>query len=131
MFNLKSKLFAGLAALVCATAALAQDSGPLIDLLVKKGIINDQEGEDLRAELSKDFAATPAGKLNLSAPMTELKISGDVRVRYEGRSGEVAGDELSRNRFRYRLRAGLAGKMVNNWNWGFRLETATGSRSST
>ena len=49
MFNLKSKMFAGLAALVCATAALAQDSGPLIDLLVKKGIINDQEGEDLRA----------------------------------------------------------------------------------
>ena len=130
MFNLKSKLFAGLAALVCATAALAQDSGPLIDLLVKKGIINDQEGEDLRAELSKDFAATPAGKLNLSAPMSEFKISGDVRVRYEGRSGEVAGDEMSRDRFRYRLRAGLAGKMANNWNWGVRLETATGSRSS-
>jgi len=130
MFNLKSKVFAGLAALVCATAALAQDSGALIDLLVKKGIINDQEGEDLRAELSKDFSATPAGKLNLSAPMSEFKISGDVRVRYEGRSGEVAGDEMSRDRFRYRLRAGLAGKMANNWNWGVRLETATGSRSS-
>lgn len=130
MFNLKSKVFAGLAALVCATAALAQDSGPLIDLLVKKGIINDQEGEDLRAELAKDFSATPAGKLNLSTPMSEFKISGDVRVRYENRSGEVAGDELSRDRFRYRLRAGLAGKMANNWNWGVRLETATGSRSS-
>jgi len=130
MFNLKSKVFAGLAALVCATAALAQDSGPLIDLLVKKGIINDQEGEDLRAELAKDFATAPAGKLNLSTPMTELKISGDVRIRYEGRSGEVAGDELSRDRMRYRLRAGLAGKMAHNWNWGIRLETSSGSRSS-
>ncbi len=130
MFNLKSKVFAGLAALVCATAALAQDSGPLIDLLVKKGIINDQEGEDLRAELSKDFSATPAGKLNLSAPMSEFKISGDVRIRYEDRTAEVAGDKIGRDRLRYRLRAGLAGKMANNWNWGVRLETATGSRSS-
>jgi hypothetical protein len=130
MFNLKSKVFAGLAALICATAALAQDSGPLIDLLVKKGIINDQEGEDLRAELAKDFAATPAGKLNVSGPMNELRISGDVRIRYEGREGKVAGDTLSRDRMRYRLRAGLAGKMANNWNWGIRLETATGSRSS-
>ena len=130
MFNLKSKVFAGLAALVCATAALAQDSGPLIDLLVKKGIINDQEGEDLRAELTKDFAATSAGKLNLSAPMSEFKISGDVRIRYEDRTAEVAGDKIGRDRLRYRLRAGLAGKMANNWNWGVRLETATGSRSS-
>jgi len=131
MFNLKSKVFAVLATVVCATAGLAQDSGPLIDLLVKKGIINDQEGEDLRAELSKDFAASPAGKLNLSAAMNELRIAGDVRVRYESRSGELpTGDHQERDRFRYRFRAGLSGKMANNWAWGFRLETATGSRSS-
>ena len=131
MFNLKSKVFAVLATVVCATAALAQDSGPLIDLLVKKGIINDQEGEDLRAELSKDFAQSPAGKLNLAASMTELKLSGDVRVRYESRTGSLTtGDHLERDRFRYRFRTGLTGKMANNWSWGVRLETATGSRSS-
>jgi len=130
MFNLKSKLSALLAALLCVGTAIAQDSGALIDLLVKKGVINDQEAEDIRAELVKDFASTPAGKLNLSTPTSEFRIAGDVRIRYEGRSGEVAGDELSRDRLRYRLRAGLYGKMVNNWNWGVRLETATGSRSS-
>ncbi len=131
MFNLKSKVFAVLASVVCATAALAQDSGPLIDLLVKKGIINDQEGEDLRAELSKDFAQSPAGKLNLAGAMTELKLSGDVRVRYESRTGSLAtGDHQERDRFRYRFRTGLTGKMANNWSWGVRLETATGSRSS-
>jgi hypothetical protein len=131
MFTLKSKVFAVLATIVCATAALAQDSGPLIDLLVKKGIINDQEGEDLRAELSKDFAQSPAGKLNLSSGLTELKLSGDVRVRYESRTGSlVSGDHLERDRFRYRFRTGLTGKVLNNWSWGVRLETATGSRSS-
>ncbi len=132
MFSLKSKLLT-LAAFLCgASFALAQDSGPLIDLLVKKGIINDQEGEELRAELVKDFATSSAGKLNLSGPLTELKISGDVRARYESRTGKIAvtGDHSERDRYRYRFRTGLSGKLVNNWAFGVRLETGGGSRSS-
>ncbi|AOS45225.1 hypothetical protein Verru16b_02303 [Lacunisphaera limnophila] len=132
MFNLKSKLTAVLAALLCAGTALAQDSGPLIDILVKKGLLNDQEAEDLRAELVKDFAAnTSAGKLNLSSALTELKIAGDVRIRYEGRGGElVNGTDLARDRLRYRLRTALTGKLLNNWGFGLRLETGGGNRSS-
>ncbi len=132
MFNLKSKMSALLAALLCAGTVLAQDSGPLIDLLIKKGVLNDQEAEDLRAELIKDFASnSSAGKLNLSTPLTELKIAGDVRIRYEGRGGELPnGDDLARDRFRYRMRTALTGKLLNNWGWGVRLETGGGSRSS-
>jgi polyhydroxyalkanoate synthesis regulator phasin len=132
MLNLKSKLLTVAAFLCGASFALAQDSGPLIDILVKKGLINDQEAEELRADLVKDFAAnTSAGKLNLGTTLTELKISGDVRVRYEDRGGELpSGDNLERDRFRYRFRTSLAGKMVNNWSFGVRLETAAGSRSS-
>lgn len=133
MLNLKSKLLT-LAAFLCgATFAIAQDSGPLIDILVKKGLINDQEAEELRADLVKDFAAnTSAGKLNLGSTLTEFSISGDVRVRYESRTGEVAvtGDHLERDRFRYRFRTLLSGKLVNNWAFGVRLETGAGSRSS-
>lgn len=132
MFNLKNKLFAAAAALLCAGTAFAQDSGPLIDILVKKGLINDQEAEELRADLVKDFAAnTSAGKLNLGSTLTELKIAGDVRVRYEDRTGKlVTGDHQERDRFRYRFRTSLTGKLVNNWSFGVRLETATGNRSS-
>jgi hypothetical protein len=132
MLNLKSKLFAAATALLCAGAALAQDSGPLIDLLVKKGIINDQEGEELRAELVKDFAAnTSAGKLNLGSTLSELRISGDVRVRFEDRIGLLPStDRQERDRFRYRFRTSLTGKLINNWAFGVRLETGTGSRSS-
>jgi len=131
MFKLKLKLTAVFAALLCAGSALAQDSGPLIDLLIKKGVLNDQEAEDLRAELVKDFATSSAGKLNLSSALTELKIAGDARVRFESRGGQLpSGDNSERDRFRYRFRAGLSGKVLNNWAWGFRLETATGSRSS-
>ena len=61
MLNLKSKFLAITAALLCAGAAFAQDSGPLIEVLLRKGLINDTEAEDLRAELVKDFVAnTPA-----------------------------------------------------------------------
>ena len=74
---------------------------------------------------------TPAGKLNLSSSLTELKIAGDVRIRYEGRGGELPnGDDLSRDRFRYRFRTGLTGKLLNNWGFGVRLETGGGNRSS-
>lgn len=123
-----------LASLVFAMAvpAFAQDSGPLIDLLVRKGIVNDQEAEELRAELVKDFAATsPAGKLNLSSGLSELKISGDVRVRYEQRGGEnQAGDNIDRGRWRYRVRPAFTGALGSQWLFGLRLENGGGSRSS-
>jgi len=115
-----------------ASAAFAQDSGPLLDLLVKKGIINDQEAENLRAELVKDFAAnTSAGKLNLGSTLTELRLSGDIRMRMESRTGELpSGDTDERDRFRYRFRTSLTGKLVDDWSFGVRLETGSSSRSS-
>lgn len=132
MFNLKSKFLTTMAFLFGAGLAFAQDSGPLIDLLVKKGVVNDQEAEELRAELVKDFVAnTSAGKLNLGSTLTELRIAGDVRIRYESRVGELlSGDHQERDRFRYRFRTALTGKLLNNWAFGVRLETAAGSRSS-
>jgi Putative porin len=122
----------------CVAPAFAQDSGPIIDKLVAKGLLTDQEGEDLRAEMQKDFGTSSAGKLNLSSALTELKISGDVRVRFEQRSGQndkavtgsPVGDESSRARFRDRLRLSLAGKLHDGWFFGTRLETGTGNRST-
>src|SRR5882762_7580618 len=72
-----------------AAVARAQDSGALLDLLVKKGLITDQEAEDVRADLVKESASTSAGKLKLSTPVTELEIYGDARVRYEVRTAKT------------------------------------------
>src|SRR5437660_12601372 len=63
----------------------AQDAGALLDLLVRKKLINDQEAEEVRAELTKEAATTSGGKWKLSSPITELELYGDVRVRYEYR----------------------------------------------
>ena len=116
--------------------ARAQDAGPLLDLLVRKKIINDQEAEEVRAELIKETATTSGGKWKLSSPITELELYGDVRVRYEYRGGQTTDntalhdDWQERQRERYRLRLGLRGSLVDDWFFGIRLETSANPRST-
>jgi hypothetical protein len=50
--------------------ARAPDAGALLDLLVKKRLITDQEAEEVRGELTRDAATTAAGKWKISAPIT-------------------------------------------------------------
>lgn len=139
MFFKKTIFVAAAASLLLgAAAARAQDNGALLDLLVKKGLINDQEAEEVRADLTRESASTSAGKLKLSTPVTELELYGDARMRYEIRTAEAGapdtisspGDNTQRNRFRYRLRLGLRGTLVDDWFFGLRLETSTNPRST-
>ena len=85
-------------------AARAQDAGALLDLLVRKKIITDQEAEEVRAELTKQVAETSAGKWKLSAPITELELYGDARLRYEYRGGRTADDVSPPNDWQERKR---------------------------
>ena len=125
--------------------AHAQDSGALLDLLVRKKLITDQDAEEVRAELTKEAASTSGGKWKLSAPITEIELYGDARLRYEYRGGQtddnspvaapgngIAGhrDWQERERERYRLRIGLRGTLVDDWFFGIRLETSTSPRST-
>jgi len=80
---------AALCVALSGPAARAQDAGALLDLLVKKRLISDQEAEEVRSELVKESASTSAGKWKLSAPITELELYGDVRLRYEYRGGRL------------------------------------------
>jgi hypothetical protein len=119
------------------TVARAQDAGALLDLLVKKRLISDQEAEEVRSELVKESASTAAGKWKLSAPITELELYGDVRLRYEYRGGRTPSDHTDtpndwyeRERERYRLRVGLRGTLADDWFFGIRLETSSSSRST-
>lgn len=132
MLKLTTKIMATLAALTAAVAACAQDSGPLIELLVKKGIINDQEAEELRAELVKDFSAnTAAGKLNLGSHLTEFKLGGDVRLRHQVETqtaqNATVSNERTRERFRFRFNGDAL--LQKGWGAGFALETAPAADS--
>jgi len=136
MFKRFIYLVAAASFILGGDAARAQDAGALLDLLVRKKIITDQEAEDVRAELTKQTAETSAGKLKLSTPITELEIYGDARLRYEYRGGRTAdntsqpNDWQERQRERYRLRIGLRGTLADDWFFGIRLETSQSSRST-
>ena len=134
--TLLKRLALALGFAISAAAAFAQDSGPLIDLLVRKGIVTDQEAEELRVELLKDFTAnSSAGKLNLSSSLSEFKLSGDLRMRYEANSqtpelatgGAPVSNETSRQRLRFRFNGDFL--LQKGWNAGFALETTQASDS--
>ena len=77
-----------------------------------------------------------ASKWKLAAPIKELELYGDVRVRYEYRGGRTDGspgthnDWQERERERYRLRIGLRGTLADDWFFGVRLETSSNPRST-
>src|SRR5213592_1218722 len=97
------------------SVARAQDAGALLDLLVKKKLITDQEAEEVRAELTKESTSTAAGKWKLSTPITEIELYGDARLRYEIRNGETeTNDTEQRNLPRYSLRLGLRGILADD-----------------
>jgi polyhydroxyalkanoate synthesis regulator phasin len=133
--SLKTLALLGSLAIGSASVALAQDSGPIIDKLVAKGLLTDQEGEDLRAEMLRDFGHSSAGKLDISSAVTKLKISGDARVRYQfdnqtdNPASATKGNE-DRNRYRYRVRLGLEAELGPKWTVATRLETADGATST-
>lgn len=91
MIKNSTKWFAilGGATLAAVTAAQAQDSGALLDALVKKGVLNDQEAEEIRADLTNDFHGTPwaiaGGKSTKS-----LKVSGRLQTQYYALSSDRA-----------------------------------------
>jgi hypothetical protein len=123
-----TKLATALALACFATlSAQAQDAGALVDKLIKKGVLTDQEGEEVRAEMTRDFAQTNAGKINLSSSITELKLYGDFRYRwqYDDRQLQVPSanhvDQRSRHRFRLRLNADV--NLVDGFYAGFGLES--------
>jgi hypothetical protein len=117
------------------TAVRAQTDAALLDALVKKGVLSDQEAQDIRTDEAKAYATTPAGKLAISNYVTQLKLYGDGRFRSEymdekPQSGATtAGDNIV-ERNRYRLRVGLDETFTDNLTGGFELETNTANDSA-
>ena len=130
---------AGMAAL-CAMAingpVRAQQDDALLDALVKKGVLSNQEAEDVRADEEKKLLRHAASKISLSSSIKSITFYGDLRLRYELRDGTTGagatgtggallnhGDSQTLNRWRYRLRFGVKGDLYDNFFYGLRLAT--------
>jgi hypothetical protein len=126
-----------LAALTPATPVHAQGGdSALLDALVKKGVLSDQEAEDIQAQQQKDYSSTAASKIGLSPSIKSITFYGDLRLRYELRDGSEGsgatgsggaisktGDSQTDNRWRYRLRFGVKGDLYDNFFYGIRIAT--------
>lgn len=122
MFKFKSILLAAIAALLCAGPALAQDSGPLIDLLVKKGLINDQEGENLRADLARDAAAAVTATVSSGKSTNGIAISGRLQLQYAGISSDQPVPAYTSQFFLRRVYFGVTANIGPDWQAVFNYD---------
>lgn len=121
MFQLKSKLLATAAALFAASVAFAQDSGPLIDLLVKKGIIKDQEAEELRADLARDASAAVISTVSGGKSTNALSISGRIQLQYAGLTSDQ-GVAYTSQFFLRRVYLGVTAGIGRSWTANFNYD---------
>ncbi|MFZ5494719.1 MAG: porin [Verrucomicrobiota bacterium] len=119
MFNLKTKVSAVLAALLCAGSALAQDSGALIEALLRKGILTDQEAEDLRADLANDNTAKLAST-SLTPNLAKMTISGRFQAQFVSFDTSIRGPATDpayvNHAFLRRIYIGFKPVFSNGWS---------------
>ena len=139
----------------------AQDqSNALIDVLVCKKILTEKEADCIRADLIKEKENCSAYKIKLSGPLTELALSGDLRLRFQydnvdpqvgvfipdadalrEHNGIVIPNRKNgrfldpgygdqRDRWRFRLRLNADFKLQDNWFGGVQLQTGQTSDSA-
>jgi polyhydroxyalkanoate synthesis regulator phasin len=111
-----------LASAAFATTGKAQQSEALLEVLVRKGVLTEQEAEDLKADLTKEskqfVKVRSTGKETIS-----LDIYGDMRARMEGFYSDDP-DIVDRTRFRYRLRLGMKATLFDRFEAGLRLTSS-------
>jgi len=116
-----------------ATPLSAQSSDAILNALIKKGILTQQEADDIRKDASSQttpVATTPAAHgITLADYVQSFKIFGDIRLRYEDRTARQGDDHIELDRFRYRLRMGALAQVSDELSFGLRFETNTNARS--
>jgi hypothetical protein len=118
-------------ALGACAQSQTQSTDVLLNLLLKKGVLTEEEAKSVKAELAAQTNTVSASKWKLSSAIKEITLFGDMRFRYEYRGAETTGDNVGyRERFRYSVRFGLRGDLYDNWYYGLRLETSANPRST-
>lgn len=120
-----------------AAATATGPSDPVLNLLLEKGMITEDEAEKTQAQadaLRTNMAALYASeksKWRFAPSIKDLEIYGDFRVRYEGRTEiDPSGGRINLDRFRYAVRLGLRGDVFDDFYYGVRMETSANPRST-
>ena len=109
----------------------------IVNALVSKGVLTEEEGALLTKGRTDEAAGQAkalkkASKLKVSDAIDNAEVYGDIRVRYEDRSGTgvvgstspVAGIDQTRERARYKMTLGVK---TTSGNWSTDLALAMGA----
>ena len=131
-----------LVAQIASAPVRAVESSALLDALVRKGILTSNEAAALQEEAVTDATERSANKLKLSNSLTELKLYGDVRLRYqydsrdnqvdpigEGSDRDRSPSGAPQSRWRFRLRLNADFKLGPDFFGGVELSTLRASDS--
>lgn len=116
-----------IASAICAPFAHAQSSDALLDKLVEKGTLTVKEANELREQSDAGFVKALQVRNGMPDWVTTMRLYGDFRGRFDqiATDNNVPGGlNVDRNRYRYRLRAGVTATMKDNFEVGFRLTSA-------
>lgn len=130
MFHLKSKWLVLLAgAIIAATPALAQDKA-LIDILIKKGILNEQEAKEITKELAKEDASTEVSTSG-SKFLKKLTLSGRIQAQFNDISASVDGAAVQPAAIQHfllrRIYFGFKAEMGEGWSGNVNYDFANSS----
>ena len=123
--------------------AHAQSKGDqaLLDALVRKGVLTEKEADQISAETAKEAVTTSAAKIQIGDWVQELKLSGDLRLRFQADqrtpmilTNPLLGPQdrhINRDRWRFRLRLNADFKLAGNFFGGVQLATSDNRSGDT
>jgi len=121
---------------VASNARGATSSDPVLDLLLQKGVVTQEEVDKARAQAeairtNQLATAMPPveSKWKIGNAIKNIELFGDLRVRYEYREASVPDGRIELDRARLAVRVGLRGEAFDDFYYGLRLDTAANSRS--
>src|SRR5262249_27697872 len=107
-------------------------------LFIKKGFVTEEEARRIKAEAdalraspsTNALPATPESSWKLNKVFKNLELYGDLRLRYEQREAKgPVGERIELDRGRFSARIGLRGEVLDDFYFGFRLDTGSNPRS--
>src|SRR5438477_108554 len=103
----------------------ADQQDPLLNLLLQKGILTEDEAKKVQAEADASrtnaLQAPPASKWKIGNGIKSIELFGDLRVRYEYRQANVPDNRrVELDRGRYAVRLGLRGEAFDDFYYGVR-----------
>jgi polyhydroxyalkanoate synthesis regulator phasin len=125
---------------------VSADDDALIDALVRKGILSQKEAETIQAEVNKEAAQSTQqnslnGVLKIGNWVNELDLYGDLRIRnyYQNTQQQLPAppnstrydNQITRDRWRFRLRLNADFKLAGNFFGGVQLSTSDNRNAAT